>query len=207
MLPPSSQDDTLNADVPRESITRLIVARPSELPTLHGASSVAHTRPTTPVPTDYLFLAHHRPEEPYAGILAGRLEELGDEAHDATDRGLGDDEGAWSLEEVTRTRMKTVVPDGSSPSSTPGPRDPADTSPRSAGMFSLLASVSLVPYLRQAPRDIPRGTIDHGQACVLALIDGRTSIEQLLETSPMPVSRVLRILSQLLESGVLGLAG
>ena len=133
-------------------------------------------------------------------IVAGRVPirdegdegDEGDDGHDVT-------EDVWSaaFDEITQTRTRTVVPDG----------EEVDASPRSMGMFSLLASVALVPYLRRAPRDIPRGTIDHAQACVLALIDGRTSIEQILDTSPMPVPRVLRILSHLLDTGVVGLRG
>jgi hypothetical protein len=192
-VPPRFEDALAHEESPRESLTRLIAS-----PQVLGESgSVAHTRPTTPVPTDYLFL-NQRGLEDGTGILAGRLADLADEG-DEGDDGHDVTEDVWSaaFDEITQTRTRTVVPDG----------EEVDASPRSMGMFSLLASVALVPYLRRAPRDIPRGTIDHAQACVLALIDGRTSIEQILDTSPMPVPRVLRVLSHLLDAGVVGLRG
>ena len=188
---PARFEDALARDEsPRESLTRLIASPQA----VGEGGAVAHTRPTTPVPTDYLFLSQ-RGMEDGTGTLAGRLADLADEADDGNDPS----EDPWSaaFDEITQTRIRTVVPDG----------EDVDASPRPAGMFSLLASVALVPYLRRAPRDIPRGTIDHAQACVLALIDGHTSIEQILDTSPMPVPRVLRILSHLLDTGVVGLRG
>ncbi len=197
---PAHREDDDREAVPRESLTRLIAAHNVEASLVASPGLVAHNRPTTPVPSDYMFLSQHRPDEVYAAVLAGRLEGLADETLEPGERPhAGEDGQQWSFEdfdEITQTRIKTVIPDGNS--SPPAPLG-------SGGMFSLLASVGLVPFLRQAPRDIPRGTIDHGQACVLALIDGRSSIEQLLDTSPMPVPRVLRILNQLLESGVVGL--
>ena len=163
--PPPHEELARSSDVPRQSLTRLIAAPPADgAPGHHG--SPAHTRPTTPVPSDYLFLAQHRPDEMYAAILAGRLEGLAEEAHDGHDaqdpaEGATPDECAlWGFEEITQTRMKTVVPDGSSPPARPG----AASAGSAGSMFSLLASVSLVPFLRRAPGDIPRGTIDHRQA-------------------------------------------
>ena len=165
------REDALARDEsPRESLTRLIASPQA----VGEGGAVAHTRPTTPVPTDYLFL-NQRGLEDGTGILAGRLADLADEG-DEGDDGHDVTEDVWSaaFDEITQTRTRTVA---------------------------------LVPYLRRAPRDIPRGTIDHAQACVLALIDGRTSIEQILDTSPMPVPRVLRVLSHLLDAGVVGLRG
>jgi hypothetical protein len=194
LFPQDSGDASFDREVPRESLTRLIVPRDE------GGQS--HTRPTTPVPADYFFLAQHSGDEAYARILAGRLEGLADElSGDDADR-AGCDESQdtpWTLEEeITRTRARTIVPDGR--------RSSAPPQPRPGGIFAIMASMALVPFLRRGPRQIPRGTIDHGKACVLALIDGHTSIEQILDTSPMPVPRVLRILSDLLESGVVGLS-
>ncbi len=191
-LPPR-HDVAANDDAPRETLTRLVAAQP--LAELGGIA--AHTRPTTPVPSDYLFLTQRRPDDVSAGLLAGRLESLAEDLYDVGDRlPIVEDAWAGTFDPITETR--TVIPDG----------EPAnEVTPPSRGMFSLLSSVALVPYLRRAPGDIPRGTIDHGQACVLALVDGRTTIEQILDTSPMPVPRVLRILRDLLESGVVGLRG
>jgi len=76
---------------------------------------------------------------------------------------------------------------------------------RLGGVFALLGLLGRVPYLRRHPRDIPPGSIDHRRALLLALVDGHTSIGQLLQTSPLPVATVLEIVSELLETGVLGL--
>jgi hypothetical protein len=178
----------LDAEPPRESVTRLISA--------HDVS-VAHTRPTTPVPSDYLFLSQHMADEGGAHVLALRLESLGTEQAEDPTWAANDNDPAHaeeSEEAAKDPRASTIVP-----------RRLSVAPHLKSRMPSLLASIALVPYLRMAPRDISRGTIDHGAACVLALVDGRTSIEQILDTSPMPVPRVLRILSELLERGIVGL--
>ena len=73
-VPPRFEDALAHEESPRESLTRLIAS-----PQVLGESgSVAHTRPTTPVPTDYLFL-NQRGLEDGTGILAGRLADLADE--------------------------------------------------------------------------------------------------------------------------------
>ena len=180
---------------PRESHIRLVAPReddPLDTPVGH-----AHTRPTTPVPSDYLFLAQRSRDDGCAGTLAVRLEDLGDDvalSEDHTSEQDVWDDGAF---EITETRLRPILPRNDPGSALP---------PSSRGdATSLLASVALVPYLRCSPRDIPRGAIDHREGCVLALIDGRTSIEQVLDTSPMPVPDVLRILNALHARGILGL--
>lgn len=181
---------SLDDDPPRESVTRLISA--------HDAS-VAHTRPTTPVPSDYLFLSQHAADEGGAHFLALRLADLGAEpADDATS--VANDNLPPSME-VEDGEQLTLDPRAS----TIVPRRLSVAPPFKGGMPALLASVALVPYLRVAPRDIARGAIDHGSACVLALVDGRSSIEQILDTSPMPVPGVLRILNELLARGIVSL--
>jgi hypothetical protein len=179
------EDLSLDADPPRESVTRLMAAHDG---------GVANTRPTTPVPSDYLFLSQRHLGEgdgdgDDAHVLALRLADLG--AEQAEDPASVANDNPVS---ACDPRASTIVP-----------RRISVAPHLSGGMPSLLASIALVPYLRMAPRDIARGTIDHGAACVLALVDGRTSIEQVLDTSPMPVPRVLRILSELLERGIVGL--
>jgi hypothetical protein len=178
---------SLDEDAPRESVTRLVSA--------HDVS-VAHTRPTTPVPSDYLFLSQHMTDERGAHVLALRLEGLATEQDDAT----------WVANDNDPEQVEDSEDAAKDPrASTMVPRRLSVAPHLMSGMPSLLASISLVPYLRMAPRDISRGAIDHGAACVLALVDGRTSIEQILDTSPMQVPRVLRILSELLERGIVGL--
>jgi len=88
-VPPRFEDALAHEESPRESLTRLIAS-----PQVLGESgSVAHTRPTTPVPTDYLFL-NQRGLEDGTGILAGRLADLADEGDEGDE---GDAlEGAFS---------------------------------------------------------------------------------------------------------------
>jgi hypothetical protein len=74
-------------------------------------------------------------------------------------------------------------------------------------MSSVLSSISRVPYLRRTPLEIPLASINHAQAFVLALINGQATIAQILDASPLPSPRVLRILNDLLESGIIALAG
>jgi hypothetical protein len=73
------------------------------------------------------------------------------------------------------------------------------------GVLCLLGRLSRVPYLRRHPRDIEPGSIDHRRATVLALIDGRTSVANLLQSSSMSIAGVLEAVSGLLEAGIIGL--
>jgi len=199
----SAQD--LEEDAPRESVTRLIVGRRDALRTDSDAAPPrTEARPTTPVPSFYMLL----PVRPDDELLAGRLEGLGEDSLDlclgpslddpANDllAASGDDEDDDPFDQVTHTR--TVAP----------PRVEG-TGPTAVGcsIFSLLASPSRVPYLRRDPRHIPPGSVDHSQAVVLALIDGHTSIAQLIEVSPLPPPRVLEVVGDLLSTGVIGLHG
>jgi hypothetical protein len=68
--------------------------------------------------------------------------------------------------------------------------------------FDLLLGV---PRLLCMPRDVPLETIDHDEAFVLALIDGRTTIEQIARASAMPMPSVLGILEGLLDSEIITL--
>jgi len=180
-------------DVPRDSVTRLISTQRECPDPTAPAASLAHTRPTTPVPSFYLFLTQHTEDEAYAHVLAGRLADLADDPLDLSARAANVDD--YSTFE------------------TPGPRSlyPASRSsvppPIVRGMSSVLSSISRVPYLRRTPLEIPLASINHAQAFVLALINGQATIAQILDASPLPSPRVLRILNDLLESGIIALAG
>jgi hypothetical protein len=104
---------------------------------------------------------------------------------------LDDEASAWAFEEVTSTRMRTVIPTGEPPAM------PSST--------ALTTAMSLVPFLQCPPRAVDHHTIEHDEACILALVDGRATVEQILDASTLKASTVLGILRELLESGVLGL--
>jgi hypothetical protein len=206
--PPLRDESLLDLDAPLESVTRLVAAAPREIP---DAPGVANAHPTMPVPSFYLFLAEHNEDEMAAG-LAAHLEDLGDEANDALDREPANDDplrvgpstGTFSV--VVPAQPASPVPSAPSVSSISSTFLP-DASPDSDSLFDLLASIARVPYLRRSPREIPRGNIHHAEACVLALIDGRTSIESVLDASSLPIPRVLRILNDLLQREIIGLKG
>jgi hypothetical protein len=60
-----------------------------------------------------------------------------------------------------------------------------------------------IPALR-VPREILRTRkLDHHVGFILSLIDGRSSVEELLDLSPMPAPEVLKILFDLVEYGTI----
>src|ERR1700677_3366976 len=96
----------LDVEPPRESVTRLISA--------HDAG-VAHTRPTTPVPSDYLFLSQHLADEGGAHVLALRLADLGADPADDGGWAANDNdplcvEESEESEDAEDPRASTIVP-------------------------------------------------------------------------------------------------
>ncbi len=60
-----------------------------------------------------------------------------------------------------------------------------------------------IPALR-VPREILRARkLDHHVGFVLSLIDGRSSVEEILDMCPMPAPEVLKMLFDLVESGTI----
>jgi hypothetical protein len=60
--------------------------------------------------------------------------------------------------------------------------------------LKLLGSVDRVPYVTASMSEILMATLDHREGFVLSLIDGRSNIDALLDASPMPTHKTLRIL-------------
>jgi hypothetical protein len=188
-------------DVPRESVTRLI-AMPyeeedelGETPGEHavGEAGVMDTRPTTPVPSFYRFVTPPPEDDAVANVLARRLEDLADDPFES--RFAADDEDCEPFAPITRTRA--VIP------KRPESRKPP---PIARGISAVLSSLAQVPYLRRTPLDISLATIGHRHALLLALINGRASIGELLDRSPMPAPEVLLILGELLDSQIIALS-
>jgi len=214
LTPPALTDERApDPGVPRESVTRLRTAfrEPATLES-ERTPSLIDAHPTTPVPSFYLLLPMRADDDVTLGALAGRLEDLGDDTYELLDDSALDEPANDPFDEppddpyeepvtdpfVEVTRMRTVVP----------PRDPSTIPPpMGCNMFTLLASTSRIPYLRRSPRDIPKESIDLCHAQVLALIDGHTSIDQLLAVAPLAATRVLEVVSDLIATGVIGLHG
>jgi hypothetical protein len=95
------------------------------------------------------------------------------------------------------------------PSATePAPVDlPPAPPPRVRHSVSLLtqASFDAVPMVTITAAQLMTRKLDPRKAFVLGLIDGRTSIESLLDACPLSTHEVLRILGDLLRDGVIAL--
>ena len=66
-------------------------------------------------------------------------------------------------------------------------------------------SLASVPRLVLAQDDVMRLALDHREGFLLSLIDGRTTVETLLELAAMPRKEVLRLLARWLAMGVIKL--
>jgi hypothetical protein len=60
-----------------------------------------------------------------------------------------------------------------------------------------------VPWLMLSHDDVLKLALDHREGFLLSLIDGRTSVETLLELAAMPRKEVLRVLARWLAMGVI----
>jgi len=79
--------------------------------------------------------------------------------------------------------------------SMPACRPPAPAAP--------LLSLSAVPFIRMAPRELCQQSLDAGAAFVLGLLDGRTCVDEVLDTCPLDQHEVLRLLRDLLAKGII----
>jgi hypothetical protein len=78
-------------------------------------------------------------------------------------------------------------------------------SPPSSGAFRDLGSFQCVPRVVRTPCQIRQAKLDHRQAFVLCLIDGRVDVEAILDTCPLPMHDVLGILRELVWQGLIDL--
>jgi hypothetical protein len=68
-----------------------------------------------------------------------------------------------------------------------------------------LGSVSLVPKIVLPPERIKWLTLDHRTGFLLSCIDGRSSVEEILDVSGMPALDSLRILCDLLQQQIIAM--
>jgi hypothetical protein len=68
-----------------------------------------------------------------------------------------------------------------------------------------LGSLDEVPYVALDPEALRARKLDPQTAFVLALVDGRMTIESVLDVCPLGTHRVLRILGALLGDGIIAM--
>ncbi len=66
-------------------------------------------------------------------------------------------------------------------------------------------SLDATPWLMLSHADVMKLELDHREGFLLSLIDGRTTVELLIELAAMPRADVLRILARWLAMGVIEL--
>jgi hypothetical protein len=66
-------------------------------------------------------------------------------------------------------------------------------------------TLDAVPWLMLSHDEVLRLGLDHREGFLLSLIDGRTTVEMLLELAAMPRREVLRVLARWLALGVITL--
>ncbi len=67
-----------------------------------------------------------------------------------------------------------------------------------------LGSLDRVPVQSCSADELRRAPIDHRQAFILALVDGESTIDAIVDASPMPMHWVLLTLNHLLLHGLIG---
>jgi hypothetical protein len=81
--------------------------------------------------------------------------------------------------------------------------DTDDTPGAMLDYLRMLGSVDRVPYVTASMNQILMAKLDHREGFVLSLVDGRTNIDALLDASPMPTHKTLRILHGLRASSLI----
>ncbi len=76
---------------------------------------------------------------------------------------------------------------------------------RLLGMYrSRLANMQKRPRVKLRPQEVIWQSLDHRAGFLLSQVDGRTSYEDIIEISGMPILEATRILARLVEHGVIG---
>lgn len=109
----------------------------------------------------------------------------------------------------------SIAPPRSLPPAAPRPLRPASTTrlpavaePRRAPAVAMAPADVVgekIPVLLVAPSELAKLPLDHRAGFVLSMLDGRTTIEGLVDASGMPTEEVLAIVEQLLAMSVISL--
>ena len=130
-----------------------------------------------------------------------RFEVLGGGVDNTYSRVL--EEGGWEVDHLDAP----TVPAPAFWELPPEARDAAERrlSSRVPPSYSDLGSLQSVPRIVQPAANIRAAGLDHREAFVLVLIDGRIDIETILDASPLPMHDVLRILLDLRTKGLIAI--
>jgi hypothetical protein len=66
--------------------------------------------------------------------------------------------------------------------------------------------LATIPHLAIPPEELHAAELDHREYFLISLLDGRTSIETLIDICGMPSEEALALLDGLVRRGILGLA-
>ena len=83
--------------------------------------------------------------------------------------------------------------------------DTDDTPAEMLEYLKALGSVEHIPFVTASMKEILMATLDHREGFVLSLVDGRSDIDALLDASPMPTHKTLRILQGLRARNLIAL--
>jgi len=107
---------------------------------------------------------------------------------------------------LPRSEQDTVRPPAFRPMVVPVARDLCSQPPARPSLSVLrLGSLDRVPVVLVPGRDLRATGLDHREAFVLGLVDGRSDIEAVLDATPMPMHQVLIILTSLMDRGLIAL--
>jgi hypothetical protein len=114
---------------------------------------------------------------------------------------------ASSLPPKLSRRSSIVLP--APPRTSPPPAPPVTSAPPSgdeeAKLVAQIISLKKIPHLRIGPDALTKLPLDHRAGFVLTLVDGATSVEDIVDASGLPRVDVLRVVVGLIGKGVLGL--
>jgi len=71
--------------------------------------------------------------------------------------------------------------------------------------LGIVGDLSAIPVLREAPNDLTRFNLPSEAGFILSLVDGGTSIGQLMSLSGMDAFEALRLIGALLDTGIVGM--
>jgi len=112
------------------------------------------------------------------------------------------EEGAWDVDRLDAPTVRAPAFWELPPEAREAERHLSSRAPPS---YSDLGSLHGIPRIVQPAANIRAAGLDHREAFVLVLIDGRIDIETILDASPLPMHDVLRILLDLRTMGLIAI--
>jgi hypothetical protein len=224
------QDETEEIEESRESGTRRVARRASSPPeALERASKIPSPResqrPTLPAPSAASLASYvaYPPHIQQIAIDAGHVPRIaihmqsvgGGQVSDRPTlipaRGVYHEERTAAIEATVpagaasrpQTLRLRLTPFAREHASADGDTD--DTPGALLEYLKVFGSLDRIPVVTATMRDILMTDLDHREGFMLSLIDGKSDIDTLLDASPMPTHKVLRILQGLRARGLVSL--